>query len=53
MSAVIHMLDHSVIALYGLYVAAKLRLVILICGYPCHVKGVSASKANDLILVQD
>ena len=52
MSAVIHMLYHSVIALYWLYVVAKLRLVILIRSYPCHVKGVSASKADDLILVQ-
>ena len=53
MSAVIHVLDHSVIAPYWLYVVAKLGLVVLISGYPCHVKGVSASKAYDLVLVQD
>ena len=53
MSAVIHMLDHSVIAPYWLYVVAKLGLVVLISGYPCHVKGVGASKADDLVLVQD
>ena len=52
-SAVIHELDHSVFALYWLYVVAKLRQVILISGYPCHVKRVSASKADDLVLVQD